>query len=710
MPSHRQARTLVVFLLVLVTLAVTVARAADSSSEKERELIAVLRSDAPPAEKALACKNLAVHGSSDAVPDLARLLSDEQLASWSRIALEAIPGAAADEALSKAIDSLQGRLLLGVINSLGVRRAAVAVAPLISRLQDPDAEIASASAVALGRIGGADATKALRGALSSAPKTVRSAVAEGCVLCAERCLADGNDAEAIEIYDAVRKAEVPKQRIVEATRGAILARKSEGTALLKETLQSPDRGLFQIALSTARELPGQQVDETLAAELKRAAPERAALVISAMADRKETVILPAVLQAAAKGPKPVRLAALGALGRVGDATCLSPLLAVALDADAELSQTAKSALAELPGENVNSEVLSRLAKAEGKLYPVLLALVGDRRIEAIPMLLKALDHSDSAVRSAALTSLGNTVPAKNLSVLIAQVVSPKHAADEAVAQQALKAASIRMPDREACATELAAALERSPAATKPTLLQIVGAVGGTKALQTVASAAVSTDPQLQDASSRLLGEWATIDAAPVLLELTKTAPGEKFQTRALRGYIRIARQFVMPDPQRAEMCQKAMAASRQPAEQKLVLEVLRRYPSQDTFKLALKALQNAELKDDATLAALAIAPKLGNKADAAEQLTKAGLSKVKLEIVKAEYGAGANQKDVTAILQKEASDLQLITLPKAGYSDAFGGDPAPGATKQLKVQYKINGKPGEATLAENALIILPLPK
>ena len=89
---------------------------------------------------------------------------------------------------------------------------------------------------------------------------------------------------------------------------------------------------------------------------------------------------------------------------------------------------------------------------------------------------------------------------------------------------------------------------------------------------------------------------------------------------------------------------------------------------------------------------------------------KAGLGKVKLEIVKAEYGAGSTQRDVTGVLQKYAGDLQLISLPAATYNEAFGGDPAAGAVKQLKIQYRINGKPSEATFAENALIILPMPK
>jgi hypothetical protein len=54
--------------------------------------------------------------------------------------------------------------------------------------------------------------------------------------------------------------------------------------------------------------------------------------------------------------------------------------------------------------------------------------------------------------------------------------------------------------------------------------------------------------------------------------------------------------------------------------------------------------------------------------------------------------------------------MPLITLPSPTYSASFGGDPAPGTAKQLKVQYRINGKAGEASFAENSVIVLPMPK
>jgi HEAT repeat protein len=714
MNINRRTASSVVFLATVVALAAVV-HAADSSAKengaaKEKELIEKLRSDAPAADKAIACKELAVWGSSLAVPELAPLLGDERMASWSRIALEAIPGPEAGEALRKAMDSLKGRLLIGTINSIGVRRDDGAVEPLTVRLQDPDTDVASAAAVALGRIGNAAATKTLRGSLAGAPAKVRTAVAEGCILCAERLMTEGKTNEAVEIYDEVRKAEVPKQKVLEATRGAILARKSEGIPLLIEQLRSEDRGFFRLGLSTARELAGREVADALAAELTRATPDRAALLLAAFADLSDSVP-PAVLAVAKSGPKPVRIAAIGVVGRLGDASSLSTLLEIAGETDTEVAQTAKTALTGLPGEKINADLVTRLAKADGKTLAVLIELVGQRRIDATPALVKAVDHPDAAVRGAALTALGATVGAKDLPVLVSQVVSPQNSKDAEVAQKALRSACVRMPDREACAAELVAAMSKAPAPAKPILLEILGEMGGAKALATIGAAVKGSDPELQDTGSRVLGEWMTLDAAPVLLDLAKTAPSDKYQVRALRGYIRLARQFSKSDKERAEMCQSALDASGRAAEQQLVLTVLEKYPSSDGLTVVMKARQVPALKEDSARVALAIIQKLGTKAgDARELLARLGLDPMKVEIIKAEYGAGAKQKDVTETLKQHAGDMPLISLPSPSYSASFGGDPAPGTVKQLKVQYRINGKAGEASFPEDAIVMLPMPK
>jgi HEAT repeat protein len=102
--------------------------------------------------KAKACQRLAVVGDRAAVPALAALLANEQLSHYARTALEPMPGPEAGDALRAALGKAKGRLLVGVINSLGVRRDAKAIPALGSLLHGPDAEVAAAATAALARI------------------------------------------------------------------------------------------------------------------------------------------------------------------------------------------------------------------------------------------------------------------------------------------------------------------------------------------------------------------------------------------------------------------------------------------------------------------------------------------------------------------------------------------------------------------------------
>lgn len=102
--------------------------------------------------KAKACQRLAVAGDRTAVPGLAALLAHEQLSHYARTALEPMPAPEAGDALRTALGKLKGRLLVGVINSIGVRRDAKAIPALGPLLHDSDAEVAAAATAALARI------------------------------------------------------------------------------------------------------------------------------------------------------------------------------------------------------------------------------------------------------------------------------------------------------------------------------------------------------------------------------------------------------------------------------------------------------------------------------------------------------------------------------------------------------------------------------
>ena len=64
----------------------------------------------------------------------------------------------------------------------------------------------------------------------------------------------------------------------------------------------------------------------------------------------------------------------------------------------------------------------------------------------------------------------------------------------------------------------------------------------------------------------------TPDAGPQLLELSKTLAEPKYKVRALRGYIRIARQLNMTPAERLAMCRAALAAAQRREEKSLAVE------------------------------------------------------------------------------------------------------------------------------------------
>ncbi|MGB8854159.1 MAG: HEAT repeat domain-containing protein [Pirellulales bacterium] len=615
--------------VVLLLASTRASTAQPPAAPSESALIAVLRSDKPEAEKAITCKQLAVYGSAVAVPDLAPLLANERLASWARIALEAIPGAESDAALRKAAETLAGNLRIGAINSLGVRRDAGGVPLLTGLLKAEDPAVAAAAAAALGSIGTPEAGTQLAGALAASQSpAARDAVAQACVVCAERLHAAGKLGEATAIYDAVRMADVSEQRRAEAVRGAILVRGADGISLLVETLRSPAKRIANMGLFTARELgrgdaPNAVVaervdrvliDEVLAGKAGGPAAERAELVIDVLAERNagraSDAVQKALLDAAAAGPKPVRLAAVTALGKTGSAAVVGPLLTVATDADPGFAVVAREAIAALPGAEVDAEIKRRLTNPDVKLLPVLVGVVADRRIAAVPEIMGLVASSDPAVRGAVFEALGNVVDLGNLGVLVEQAVAPRNQADAEAARKALKQAAVRMPDREACAEKLAAAVAAAPADTKIVLLDILGEVGGTRALAAMAAAGKSKDEPLEDAATRLLGKWMTADAAPVLLDLAKPETGCRFATRALRGFLRIPRQFALPDVERAELCRQALALATEEVDQTAIFDILARYPSTATLAVANEAAAKPGLAEKAQAAVAKITDKL----------------------------------------------------------------------------------------------------
>lgn len=194
---------------------------------EEPELIALLKKKgATEFEKAKSCQRLALAGTEAAVPALAPLVADPKLSQYARNALEVIPGTASAAALRAALGKTDGVLLVGVLNSIGVRRDGQAVPAAAKLLTASDPQVAAAAAAALGRISGPEAALVLEGALPRSSGPQLAAVADACLICAERLLESGGRERAMALYNKLAADDMPKPARLAAMHGIIAAETS----------------------------------------------------------------------------------------------------------------------------------------------------------------------------------------------------------------------------------------------------------------------------------------------------------------------------------------------------------------------------------------------------------------------------------------------------------------------------------------------------
>jgi len=596
--------------------------AQDAPTSEAAKLVAVLTSDADTFAKAKACQRLVLVGDESAVPALAGLLADEKLSAYARDGLEGIPGAASDAALRQALSRLEGERRIGVLGSIGARRDAGAVDAVAKLLGSDDALTAAAAARALGHIATPATADILQKALAEAKPESGAALGNACLICALKLAKQNETEKAVALSDALQNADVPQHVKLAATRNAIATLGQQGLPRLARLLGSEDDSQFRLALHVARQL-GEDVDASsvLVAGFKGQSPSRQALLLIALGDLGDRASLPTVLEAAKSGEGEARVQAIHALAELGDATAVPVLLAAATQSDERIARAARATLAVLDSGQINAAIVDMLASGDAKSRQMAVDMAAQRKIaSAAPALLKLARGADATLRAPAVKALGSTARLEDLSDFIALAIAAQDSGDSAAVESSLKSACVRMP-QEACAEKLAAAMSGASTAAKVLLLEQLASVGGTTALKTVVAAAKSSDDAVQDAATRLLGKWLSADAAPAMLELAKTLPEGKYKVRALRGYVRIARQLNMTPAERMTVCRNTLAIAKRNDDRMLVFEVVRRYPTPEGLALAASLLGDKDLQQQACSTIVAIAA--GVAMAAPEQTEKA---------------------------------------------------------------------------------------
>lgn len=539
----------------------------------------------------------------EAVAPLAGFLVDKKWSHYARFALQKMEGEIVADALISSLDTLEGDLKLGVIETIGRRRDAKAVSPLAKLLTQADPSIAAAAATALGGIGTTDAAAALRRALDSEQDSQRrESLASSLLLVGQRLFKMKNTPAAIKIFDQLREAELPKPYRIGATQSAILARGGAGVPLMVEQLKSADFAFFQAGLAVARVLPGEQATQAVSDLLQsESSPDRQALLILALNDRGDKRALPALVDQLQSNSAEIQTAAIDGIGTLGSAASVPLLLSIS---KAENSESVLNALVALQGSGVNAALVK--AAAPPQTSAVAIRALGVRRVqEAAPLLLELSKAEPEAISQEAIVALGTTATQEQFHNLVALLKTAQSTGQQAAIQKAIQTAVFRSTQPDACSKALGAMVPTSSGKNREFLFEQIRTAGGAKAVALMQGFANGSDESLQDAATKTLGRWLSADAAPVLLEV---AQGDgKFANRALGGYIRIFRQFELPETERVAMADQALQVARRSDDRIASIEAMVRFPCVGSFELALDQLQVPGSEAAAGKAALTIA-------------------------------------------------------------------------------------------------------
>ena len=171
----------------------------------EKSLVDILAGGISRSAQDYVCRKLRIIGTARSVEVLAALLADEKTSHIARYALERIPDEKAAKTLRDALPKVGSKLKPGMIGSLGTRRDKKSIKAISKFLGDSDIHIARAAAQSLGLIGTSAAAKELSKFAKKASAGMKMPVADACLACAERLLADGKKSEAVALYKEIKE-------------------------------------------------------------------------------------------------------------------------------------------------------------------------------------------------------------------------------------------------------------------------------------------------------------------------------------------------------------------------------------------------------------------------------------------------------------------------------------------------------------------------
>ncbi len=591
--EHGQSRAALVELQLLVTDSI-------NSPEKvramEQRFDVFLKSNATLAGKDAVIRHVSLIGTEASVPVLAEMLIAPETSDMARYALERIRAAAAGEALLAALPKTSGKVRIGIINTLGMRREPAPIPALEKLAVNPEVATSDAAFDALARIGTPASADAILQAAAQSSEIRREAL-EALLSCADRL---NDKTRATGIYKQLSDASPDELIRIGAMRGLARIQGKDALPALTQAIKSGSSVTKAALIPAVAAISGPEAGAALVDLLPAAPADTKVRLIAALGTRGDKSAAPSVLAFSKNEDENIRIAALSAAGSLGDATSVPVLVAAAASGSEREQTAARDSLYRLRGNDVDAAVLRELSVATGASKLELIRACGERGMaSASDVLLKLAKDPDSAIRRESLKALRDTAGAAQVPALLALVSSAGTPNERRESERTLSTA-LRRSGNARIGDVLAGYRSAGSVETRASLLAVMGQAGHNDGLPVLRAALKDAAPEVRRAAILGLSDWPSAEPLSDLLGIAKDPQNKAHQVLALRGYIKLASLPSGRTPaQTIELLGTAFGLASQPEEKKAVLGLLPKYACPEAQKLAEQALADETVAKEA---------------------------------------------------------------------------------------------------------------
>ncbi len=572
-------------------------------------------------------------GRAESVPGLAKLLKAEnvQLRDYARTALEKNPDASATDALLKELDTTSDTVFkIGLLNSLGERKAEPATGSITKSLNDSNAKVASAAVTALSLIGNQASIQALNTVLNNPSSPIYIKAGQGLIDIAQAKAANKQTADAGNVFDSIYETttknvsngpDTTSIRIA-AINGVINCNPEKGATLITKFINDENPKIRTAAVTGARLSPSDEPVKALVKIIDQLKPDTQIQVLGLIGDRKDLSAIKAVKAALSSSDSQVRLASIDTMSKLGDATSADSLFNIAVNSSGAEKTAAHNGLVKMGGTNVEILLNDRSLSGEVPSRVEAINLIGEKRmIDSTKNLLKIAAEDNAGISSAALKALAEVADESSIPAIIDLISKAKDEDVQADGVKTLKSVLSKAKDKDAAAQLVLDKMKNANGQLKISLLTSLNSVGGSKALAAVIEATKSSDETTKDQAIRTLCAWPDYAATKEIHSIAANSGSSvAHHVVAIRGILQLIQNSDSVSLEdRAGLCISTYDIARRNDEKGQIISTMATLPATSIIDKLIAIAKGENFKNEAALALIKIATAMARSNGQASQ-------------------------------------------------------------------------------------------